>query len=284
MNPALAGSSPLTRGKRAASATQNRVQGLIPAHAGKTSSPAARQRTYPAHPRSRGENAFSRAEGPGCLGSSPLTRGKRVPGGPQLGADRLIPAHAGKTMRRAGTCVDPRAHPRSRGENPDSYKPGVSVPGSSPLTRGKRVCDEVAPDDCRLIPAHAGKTARRRSAAGGRWAHPRSRGENINTWGGANTMSGSSPLTRGKRRAGRRTRPSRGLIPAHAGKTDRAFRSTSDHTAHPRSRGENAQAARITPIVAGSSPLTRGKHYCCADRRAHARLIPAHAGKTGSPA
>ena len=30
----------------------------------------------------------------------------------------------------------------------------------------------------------------------------------------------------------------------------------------------------------GSSPLTRGKHNGCADRRTHPRLIPAHAGKT----
>ena len=51
--------------------------------------------------------------------------------------------------------------------------------------------------------------------------------------------------------------------------------------AHPRSRGENANARVCSPVHGGSSPLTRGKRQ---GPRAHVlrrRLIPAHAGKTG---
>ena len=75
-----------------------------------------------------------------------------------------------------------------------------------------------------------------------------------------------------------------GLIPAHAGKTDRSGQSVFVCAAHPRSRGENRRRCDATDITTGSSPLTRGKpnlrvaHHTCNG------LIPAHAGKTLKPA
>ena len=50
-------------------------------------------------------------------GSSPLTRGKRVPPQRDGEAEGLIPAHAGKTPPREPTANWTPAHPRSRGEN-----------------------------------------------------------------------------------------------------------------------------------------------------------------------
>ena len=113
------GSSPLTRGKRAACQDQRSVFGLIPAHAGKTTSIWVHGAVMSAHPRSRGENSSRLTFPSETIGSSPLTRGKRrcsYRGGESHG---LIPAHAGKTH-----CLHPcsptgTAHPRSRGENPD---------------------------------------------------------------------------------------------------------------------------------------------------------------------
>ena len=55
----------------------------------------------------------------------------------------------------------------------------------------------------------------------------------------------------------------------------RAFR------AHPRSRGENSVSGPPACAARGSSPLTRGKHFCSANDVFHLGLIPAHAGKTG---
>ena len=74
-----------------------------------------------------------------------------------------------------------------------------SAGGSSPLTRGKLVPShpEVAED--RLIPAHAGKTANRIDNKVSAWAHPRSRGENVDAFNALDELRGSSPLTRGKR-------------------------------------------------------------------------------------
>ena len=71
------GSSPLTRGKRLDARPDGLDAGLIPAHAGKTSSRRCRLWRTSAHPRSRGENYGSELVSNAPQGSSPLTRGKR---------------------------------------------------------------------------------------------------------------------------------------------------------------------------------------------------------------
>ena len=96
---AIAGASPLTRGKRSSRPCETLSSGRIPAHAGKTSPLSTPRQTGRAHPRSRGEN-FGPISGRGLVpGASPLTRGKLLQAeGHALVAGR-IPAHAGKTMR-----------------------------------------------------------------------------------------------------------------------------------------------------------------------------------------
>ena len=71
------GSSPLTRGKLLVAVVERGLQGLIPTHAGKTRYSQVRDRAYPAHPHSRGENASSFPPLLRDGGSSPLTRGKQ---------------------------------------------------------------------------------------------------------------------------------------------------------------------------------------------------------------
>ena len=174
-----------------------------------------------------------------CGGSSPLTRGKLTSGEAAKLVGGLIPAHAGKTM-------------------PGGERVELGT-GSSPLTRGKRV-DPVGARDLRgLIPAHAGKTTRPYPRGGSRWAHPRSRGENIDGAPGIHSGMGSSPLTRGKRFPPGDRVHADGLIPAHAGKTRARSSPRRSIRAHPRSRGENAAMAAAVGIGGGSSPLTRGK-------------------------
>ena len=158
IDEAWAGSSPLTRGKPSCTACPARQSRLIPAHAGKTKSLSHSSDLERAHPRSRGENTPRSGVYMSKPGSSPLTRGKpegRRPHGERAG---LIPAHAGKTTRSMPASTCPRAHPRSRGENPRTSTRNWVRCGSSPLTRGKRVRRPWR----RWMPA----------------AHPRSRGEN----------------------------------------------------------------------------------------------------------
>ena len=214
-----AGSSPLTRGKHALSIARLDAAGLIPAHAGKTSSPRPRILAGPAHPRSRGENAHAVLAAPMIDGSSPLTRGKRDRGGGGRHRHGLIPAHAGKTGRHS--------------------IPIVRALGSSPLTRGKRTPTQIQRLRPWLIPAHAGKTVGTNHGGPGTTAHPRSRGENTPRPRTALHRAGSSPLTRGKQPADYDAFAATRLIPAHAGKTP--------HRTEP------------TRAPSGSSPLTRGK-------------------------
>ena len=134
----ICGSSPLTRGKQSLSTWAKDVARLIPAHAGKTSTPAAPHTPRPAHPRSRGENPAKTEPRKSTSGSSPLTRGKRQGRVEYSLRVRLIPAHAGKTTPSISRCFSYQAHPRSRGENLDNPEGWPEWLGSSPLTRGKR--------------------------------------------------------------------------------------------------------------------------------------------------
>ena len=255
----VSGSSPLTRGKLSRVNKRLVGPGLIPAHAGKTLTDCLNCCAEGAHPRSRGENAHVDMATPLPSGSSPLTRGKHVGHADSLAGGGLIPAHAGKTPIHTRVYAYRRAHPRSRGENRPPVRSRASWAGSSPLTRGK-LGDDISLDRPHgLIPAHAGKTCRPWSRTRPRRAHPRSRGENLISDKSHPVASGSSPLTRGKRRFGRLYRKLPGLIPAHAGKTEAALASDDFPGAHPRSRGENQGPRLPGPCTAGSSPLTRGK-------------------------
>ena len=133
--------------------------------------------------------------------------------------------------------------------------------GSSPLTRGKHTFGQCPLLYLGLIPAHAGKTTWTSSVSWRRRAHPRSRGENVVDRKPQMSMTGSSPLTRGKLHAVGGELSRDGLIPAHAGKTARQGRASRSPRAHPRSRGENLATTDLTELQMGSSPLTRGKRF-----------------------
>ena len=272
----MAGSSPLTRGKRWLCHFSMRKQ--------------------VAHPRSRGEN-WPHADGNfWSSGSSPLTRGKLNLDMWAAVRDGLIPAHAGKTVSiRCHASASP-AHPRSRGENPATLRRPHWGGGSSPLTRGKHVNGELGPHVGGLIPAHAGKTARRSSPSTPGQAHPRSRGENHVARGRPIDGEGSSPLTRGKH-GNVQVYPRAGVAhPRSRGENSRVRCSRASHGgssplargkpcvvcvwAHPRSRGENASSCGMAKCIPGSSPLARGKRDRAGDVRPEIGLIPARAGKT----
>ena len=277
-----AGSSPLTRGKHARFVGELGRGRLIPAHAGKTPLRLRSSAAAAAHPRSRGENGPRKTASSPNSGSSPLTRGKHARALDRLAGERLIPAHAGKTTALKSSYLKATAHPRSRGENAAASAASLTMRGSSPLTRGKQDVLSGERGHGRLIPAHAGKTAPKGASPAALRAHPRSRGENLHAAEGADGLTGSSPLTRGKpHRSAWPVRPPR-LIPAHAGKTSVANLTEERSKAHPRSRGENSSAVRAPTQASGSSPLTRGKHRHRMDQRRPIRLIPAHAGKTSS--
>ena len=110
-------------------------------------------------------------------------------------------------------------------------------------------------------------------------AHPRRCGENKSTCLLSSMGSGSSPQVRGKHTQIYTREPTRRLIPAGAGKTERGRGIQGCRSAHPRRCGENIPRYIPANQLDGSSPQVRGKHpgrqyflYPC-------RLIPAGAGK-----
>ena len=156
-------------------------------------------------------------------------------------------------------------HPRIRGEHLVTRDQTLVVGGSSPHTRGARWSWSVRRAGDGIIPAYAGSTAGsffwRRT-----WSdHPRIRGEHVAEIEGEGSLVGSSPHTRGAPSGANLLGSPVRIIPAYAGSTGRAGRSTSRSSDHPRIRGEHLAAAgpdgpgeRIIPAYAGSTGAARG--------------------------
>ena len=134
--------------------------------------------------------------------------------------------------------------------------------------------------DYRIIPAHAGQTARIGSARSYGADHPRACGANVVVGMKPSLRFGSSPRMRGKPRAPRLDLPVHRIIPAHAGQTLVTPDGRRIVPDHPRACGANAHSRRLADDTAGSSPRMRGKPGVprCGPRRC--RIIPAHAGQT----
>ena len=186
-------------------------------------------------------------------------RGKRGRRCQEDSRARLIPAHAGKTLfhRRCGRARG--AHPRSCGENLRVHRPPLLSRGSSPRMRGKHHRGITPSSGIRLIPAHAGKTAYSSSPSKQQWAHPRACGENRRPHAHRPRRPGSSPRMRGKQSHAVQVHLQKGLIPAHAGKTDLRRYRIDASAAHPRACGENIMFRTLPIREYGSSPRMRGK-------------------------
>ena len=221
---------------------------LIPAHAGKTCACSSTRRGKRAHPRACGENRESDGSVDVGDGSSPRMRGKHRRSASRRHPLRLIPAHAGKTLRPSDGAYCSRAHPRACGENNGLGADKKREYGSSPRMRGKREKPVRTTKNDRLIPAHAGKTFETGSRHLGSWAHPRACGENIPTRSPARPAGGSSPRMRGKQHLRIRDRVPDGLIPAHAGKTGSFEAGRWWWGAHPRACGENAERSGVLTL------------------------------------
>ena len=196
---ALRGSSPLTRGAPGERLRGCLIRGIIPAHAGSTSTADAKTPCLADHPRSRGEHGLNRSRSAMQGGSSPLTRGARSGLISKRQLARIIPAHAGSTCWRSPVRWSSADHPRSRGEH---LAQGVSQKanlGSSPLTRGAPWLRGCLTPGRGIIPAHAGSTWIVPGTPVLTEDHPRSRGEHLGWWSSSGSGLGSSPLTRGAR-------------------------------------------------------------------------------------
>ena len=93
------GSSPRMRGKRDVWGEVCARGRIIPAHAGQTSAMAVACKPLADHPRACGANGVTSTGLPAVSGSSPRMRGKRTDNSGAISFYRIIPAHAGQTVR-----------------------------------------------------------------------------------------------------------------------------------------------------------------------------------------
>ena len=174
-------------------------------------------------------------------------------------AQRITPAHAGKSVEGGFKCWVHWDHPRTRGEKVHICVAPVALTGSPPHTRGKvlRVC-RISPE-ARITPAHAGKS--------------------FDVVGVGVVGEGSPPHTRGKVVVAVRISAYDRITPAHAGKSLRNRGDRDVRKDHPRTRGEKLFFGFGFDVVIGSPPHTRGKADIRFHTHRHRGITPAHAGK-----
>ena len=117
---------------------------------------------------------------------------------------------------------------------------------------------------------------------GGGLAHPRSRGEHLDSLVACLHQVGSSPLARGTPRTKSAVHSKVRLIPARAGNMHASTKPAASCPAHPRSREESSMLIGSACGRTGSSPLAlaRGTFAQILKALRLARLIPARAGNT----
>ena len=130
------------------------------------------------------------------------------------------------------------------------------------------------------IPAHAGETAPSCRTPPSTRVDPRSRGGDRHHGSSTGSVTGRSPLTRGRHGQIRIQVGLRGSIPAHAGETEMRRWEPDYLRVDPRSRGGDWGHRALVPAGSGRSPLTRGRHDRLLKPRCDFGSIPAHAGET----
>ena len=274
------GSSPHARGLRAPARTPAPSTRIIPACAGFTRPARRPEPGHSDHPRMRGVYAATARVTATAGGSSPHARGLLVNENWWIGRERIIPARAGFTGRRADRLPLARDHPRTRGVYRGATPLASLAVGSSPHARGLPVTAGFRGLLCGIIPARAGFTALSSAPVCVSGDHPRTRGVYGDPAGRVRPHQGSSPHARGLlKEAGYRLESTR-IIPARAGFTPCQPPSMSRHPDHPRTRG--VYLATQLPVIGGlgSSPHARGLPIGELIGLASAGIIPARAGFT----
>ena len=226
------------RGKDNIRSPPSTCLGITPAYAGKSFSvlvfgPHVRDR-----PRVCGEKSQGTQHGEGGGGSPPRMRGKAQDWLASDKANRITPAHAGKSVMLKILRDTAGDHPRACGEKFLDFYIFHRMEGSPPRMRGKE--DLIYRKDVmlRITPAHAGK-----STKGGKFYpiyedHPRACGEKNNRPLSRYPFKGSPPRMRGKVFPRCIWPTPRRITPAHAGKSPVQRGAAALSGDHPRACGE----------------------------------------------
>ena len=154
----VVGSSPHARGLLMTTGFRGLPPGIIPARAGFTHPPQARDPSWRDHPRTRGVYNYTWGRPSDPQGSSPHARGLLISGIILNSGIRIIPARAGFTGRMTEKQLTGQDHPRTRGVYSEVRFRDVRGLGSSPHARGLLTERDVMSFHKGIIPARAGFT------------------------------------------------------------------------------------------------------------------------------
>ena len=252
------GSSPHMRGTHSSSQDTNLERGIIPAHAGNTYYKTRKNYLLRDHPRTCGEHSQNPNPAQRMTGSSPHMRGTHAALMFDADCAGIIPAHAGNTSHDKSFQKIFKDHPRTCGEHRSRCRFSLPLQGSSPHMRGTLwlwLTGFFLPG---IIPAHAGNTAYSTVTFLPYQDHPRTCGEHFASLHEILGGEGSSPHMRGTQRFTKDDIEQFGIIPAHAGNTEFAYRQYYSRRDHPRTCGEHLSRDPRKRVTRGSSPHMRG--------------------------
>ena len=194
----------------------------------------------------------------------------------------IIPAYAGLTRPLVGAPNGRRDHPRACGAHSSFPSRQSDCQGSSPRMRGSLLLRAALDEEAGIIPAHAGLTCGAALLPLPRGDHPRACGAHIDNRVKLILLKGSSPRMRGSLLFILQISSKQGIIPAHAGLTNRWREELLRAGDHPRACGAHCPFYLFLASLQGSSPRMRGSRNWDYYRIADFGIIPAHAGLTGS--
>ena len=152
--------------------------------------------------------------------------------------------------------------------------------GSPPHMRGKELSALFVCPRSGITPAHAGKSLTIPKLTTRSWDHPRTCGEKDGCGLPRLARWGSPPHMRGKAKASTFRVKSRGITPAHAGKSSRQAARQVPAGDHPRTCGEKPCVCFWSLPLMGSPPHMRGKGSTSHCVPSLYGITPAHAGKS----
>ena len=193
--------------------------GIIPAHAGLTSSISLPCALLRDHPRACGAHVMHPSQTSSMWGSSPRMRGSLLLSLCRLVAAGIIPAHAGLTFLDVSVDGKGKDHPRACGAHLPMRFALFSFWGSSPRMRGSQDATRGRWYNLGIIPAHAGLTIQPTGWSGFARDHPRACGAHYVRCNFTAFALGSSPRMRGSPDPDDSVDFEQGIIPAHAGLT-----------------------------------------------------------------
>ena len=192
------GSPPHVRGKAEPEGLRQLSGGIIPAYAGKRGIRYRMRFRTRDHPRVCGEKRSAFPVLPCGWGSPPRMRGKVLATiGHNLNTG-ITPARAGKSVSRRPRWTHTGDHPRVCGEKLFQSPLLRLLLGSPPRVRGKGNDVGCLRQVHGITPAHAGKSAVKRSSASLSKDHPRACGEKRRQTVKRVLVKGSPPRMRGK--------------------------------------------------------------------------------------